>query len=86
MNKSSVIHARIEPRTKAAAEKVLTRLGLSPTEAIRIFYTQITLRQGIPFVVDIPNDLTASTLRKSRKGQDVETFETPDAMVASWRK
>jgi DNA-damage-inducible protein J len=86
MNKSSVIHARIEPRTKMAAERVLTRLGLSPTEAIRIFYTQITLRRGLPFAVDIPNELTASTLRKSRKGQDVDKFASADAMFASWQK
>ena len=86
MNKSSVIHARIEPRTKTAAERVLSRLGLSPTEAIRIFYTQITLRQGLPFSVDIPNELTASTLRKSRKGQEVEAFASTDAMSASWQK
>lgn len=86
MIKSAVIHARIEPCTKTAAERVLTRLGLSPTEAIRLFYTQITLRQGLPFSVEIPNDLTAKTLRKSKEGQETETFETADEMFASWQK
>jgi len=85
MNKTSVIHARIEPKTKAAAEKVLHRLGLTPTEAIRIFYRQITLRQGLPFSVHIPNDLTAQTLDKSRSGKDVESFDSLDAMVESWK-
>jgi antitoxin component of RelBE/YafQ-DinJ toxin-antitoxin module len=51
-----------------------------------MFYTQITLRQGIPFAVDIPNDLTAGTLRKSRKGEEVETFANADALIASWQK
>ncbi|MCP4371982.1 MAG: type II toxin-antitoxin system antitoxin, RelB/DinJ family, partial [Deltaproteobacteria bacterium] len=47
MNKSAIIHARIEPRTKKKAEDVLKKLGMSPTEAIRIFYTQICLKGGL---------------------------------------
>ena len=47
--KTSVIHARIEPQTKKKAEEVLLKLGLTPTEAIRIFYKQISLRSGLPF-------------------------------------
>lgn len=85
MNKSAVIHARIEPKTKASAEKVLHKLGLSPTEAIRIFYKQITLHQGLPFPVHIPNELTAETLRKSRSGKEVKEFDSLDEMVASWK-
>ena len=61
MNKAAVIHARIEPGMKASAERVLHKLGLSPTEAIRIFYNQITLRQGLPFSVHIPNEMTERT-------------------------
>ena len=34
----------MEPGTKRGAESVLLELGLSPTEAIRIFYRQIVLR------------------------------------------
>ena len=86
MNKAAVIHARIEPGTKASAEKVLRKLGLSPTEAIRIFYRQITLRKGLPFPVEIPNELTKRTLDKSQAGLEIETFNTPDEMFASWDK
>jgi DNA-damage-inducible protein J len=86
MNKAAVIHARIEPEMKSSAERVLRKLGLSPTEAIRIFYRQITLRQGLPFGVHLPNKLTETTLIKSRKGVDVEQFESPDAMFVSWDK
>jgi DNA-damage-inducible protein J len=67
MNKSSVIHARVEPATKQQAEKVLRKLGLSPTAAIRIFYQQICLHKGIPFQILIPNKVTLRTLEKSRK-------------------
>jgi DNA-damage-inducible protein J len=86
MNKSAVVHARIEPKTKASAERVLQRLGLSPTEAIRIFYRQITLRGGIPFPIHVPNKLTEKTLAKSRSGREIQQFDSLDEMFASWDK
>ena len=84
--KSAVVHARIEPATKRAAEGVLARLGITPTEAIRVFYRQIALRKGLPFAVAIPNARTAATLHKSRRGQEIEAFATADAMFESWEK
>ena len=84
--KSAVIHARIEPETKREAEDILAKLGITPTEAIRIFYRQISLRKGLPFPVAVPNARTAATLRKSRDGQEIEAFDTLDAMVGSWEK
>ena len=86
MNKTAIIHARVEPRTKKKAEGVLRKLGMSPTEAIRLFYTQICLRGGLPFRVLIPNDLTKETLDRSAKGQDVEAFDSLDEMFESWEK
>ena len=32
------------------------------------------------------NDLTKETLNKSAKGQDVESFDSPDEMFESWEK
>ena len=84
--KTAIVHARIDPETKRSAERVLERLGVSPTEAIRILYRLITLRRGLPFAVEIPNDLTASTLQKSRKGLEVEHFTTLEGMFESWKK
>ena len=84
--KTSAVHARIEPQTKEKAEEILRNLGLTPTEAIRIFYKQISLRGGLPFSVAIPNKLTVSTLEKSRRGEDVQDFESLEAMFDSWKK
>jgi DNA-damage-inducible protein J len=84
--KTAVVHARLEPQTKRKAEGVLHRLGISPTEAIRIFYRQISLRGGLPFAVEIPNERTATTLEKSRKGEDVTEFDSLDDMFESWEK
>jgi DNA-damage-inducible protein J len=84
--KTAIIHARIEPSTKRSAEGVLQRLGLSPTEAIRMFYRQITLRGGLPFAVAIPNEQTAATLEKSRRGEEIEEFADVDQLFKSWDK
>ena len=84
--KTSAVHARIEQQTKEKVEEILRNLGLTPTEAIRIFYKQISLRGGLPFSVAIPNKLTASTLEKSRCGKDIQEFESLEAMFDSWKK
>lgn len=86
MSKSAIIHARIEIKTKKKAEAVLNRLGLSPTEAIRLFYHQICLRSGLPFPVNMPNAETTEVLRKSKNGEDVETFDSLDEMFRTWSK
>ena len=58
------IQARIEPGLKAAAETIFTKLGLSSTEAIRLFYKQVELREGLPFPVEIPNKKTIAAMRQ----------------------
>jgi antitoxin component of RelBE/YafQ-DinJ toxin-antitoxin module len=60
--------------------------GNSKLQAIRMFHRLITLRQGLPFAVAIPNEPTAATLEKSRRGKDVREFESLDAMFESWEK
>lgn len=84
--KTAIVHARIEPQTKREAEGVLRKLGMTPTEAIRVFYTQISLHGGLPFPVQVPNRVTASTLKKSRRGEGVEEFSGLDEMFESWEK
>ncbi len=84
MNHSAVIHARIDSSTKEAVERVLNSLGLTPTEAIRLFYRQIAMRGEFPLELRVPNDLTASTLSKADRGEDVEGFDSVDELYASW--
>ena len=86
MAKSAFVHARIESGTKRRAEDVLRALGLSPTEAIRLFYHQICLRSGVPFSVQVPNPLTRRTLTKSRAGKEIHAFESLNDLFASWEK
>jgi len=86
MSRSAVVHARIDQATKTATEKVLDTLGMTPTEAIRLFYRQIAIRKSFPLELHVPNKLTASVLAKSDKNQDIETFDTAPGLYASWDK
>ena len=82
--KTAAVHSRIQPEIKEQAEEILQRLGLSPTEAIRMFYTQITLRNGLPFNVAIPNNETANALEDSRNGRNLERFDSTNELFESW--
>lgn len=44
------INVRIDAETKAQAEAVLSKIGLAPSDAIRMLYRQVIMRQGLPFM------------------------------------
>jgi DNA-damage-inducible protein J len=71
MIKTTTVRARIEPHLKKEAENVLGALGLSATQAITLFYRQVTLRKGLPFDVVIPNAATRKTLESTDAGRDL---------------
>jgi DNA-damage-inducible protein J len=83
--KTAAVHSRIQPEIKEQAEGILQRLGLSPTEAIRMFYTQIALRNGLPFDVSIPNNETTKALEDSRSGRNLERFNSTEELFESWQ-
>jgi DNA-damage-inducible protein J len=58
MTKTTMIHARVPLDLKEDVAKILKELGLSATEAITLFYSQVKLRKGLPFPVQIPNKET----------------------------
>ena len=71
MGKTTTIRARIEPDLKNEVDSILTQLGLTASETIHLLYRQIKMRQGLPFDVHIPNDLTEKTLKMSKAASSV---------------
>ncbi len=84
MSQTAVIHARIDPATKAATERILESIGLTPTEAIRLLYRQIAMRGEFPVELRTPNADTARALSMADKGEDVEIFDSIEELYASW--
>jgi DNA-damage-inducible protein J len=67
--KSASVHARTRPTLKAQAEAVLGNLGISNSEAIEIFFSQIALKKCLPFEVRIPNKTMRKAVRELRTGR-----------------
>lgn len=61
MKKTATVRARIEPDLKSKAEHIFQELGLSTTQAITLFYKQVELKNGLPFDITIPNEITRKT-------------------------
>ena len=85
MAKTETIRARMEPDLKHKAESVLADLGLNPTAAITLFYRQITLHQGLPFDVRIPNSTTREALRQSHAREDLNEYASLDELKTAIR-
>ena len=82
MAKTEMIRARVEPDLKQDAEAVLNKLGMTPTEAITLFYKQVKLHRGLPFPVRIPNKETIRAIKETRAGRGLKRFPS----VAAWKK
>ena len=86
MAKTSTVQARIDPILKQDAEKVLARIGLNSTAAITMFYSQITLHQGLPFEAKIPNAETREAIAEARSGKSLKKYASADEMFADFDK
>ncbi len=80
MPRTATIQARIDPKIKAKAQEILSTLHISMSEAISMYLTQVTLQKGIPFDLKIPNELTAETIRKSERGEELHQVNTVDEL------
>jgi len=85
MSKTEMIRARVEPDLKQAAESVLKELGLTPTEAITLFYKQVTLKHGLPFAVELPNAETRAAMQDAIDGRNLTEWEDLEALKAANR-
>jgi DNA-damage-inducible protein J len=84
MRKTATVHARIDPEIKKQSEQVLQTLGLTPTDAVRLLYRQIAIRNEFPLELRVPNALTARTLDLTDAGEALESFESLEDFKKSW--
>lgn len=75
---TQMIHTRIDPNLKQKAELVFSALGINTTEAIRMFLTQVTLKQGLPFEVKIPNKETIKAMEELRTNKNLKSYSTEE--------
>lgn len=71
MLKTATVRARIQPDLKDHVEHLFAKLGLTITEAITLFFKQVELRKGLPFSIEIPNDITEQTFKDTDAGKNL---------------
>jgi DNA-damage-inducible protein J len=85
MAKTAMIRARTSPDLKSDVEGILKKLGLTTTEAINLFFSQVKLHKGIPFEVRIPNKTTLKTFKKTDEGRELVKCKDADDMFKKLR-
>ena len=76
MAKTEMIRARVEPGLKREAETLFSELGLTTTEAITLFYKQVTVHRGLPFDVRLPNAETIEALQQAQDGEGLTEYRS----------
>lgn len=71
MAATAFVRARIDETLKVEAAAVLADMGLTVSDVVRIVLTKVAKEKALPFEMRVPNKLTARTLVKSERGEDV---------------
>ena len=71
MANTSVVYARIDTQLKTNAEAILERLGITPSGAIQMLYSQIVLQKGMPFDLKLPEDHPVAIGGMTREELDI---------------
>ena len=71
MAATAFVRARIDETLKKEAAAVLDDMGLTVSDVVRIVLTKIAKEKALPFKMHVPNKLTAQTLAKSERGEDI---------------
>ena len=55
MRKTEVYQVRLDSQEKKQAFAVFKQLGISPAQAVRLFFKQVVLTKSIPFAIENQN-------------------------------
>ena len=66
MPSTTMVHVRVDEETKAQATQTLATLGLSVSDAVRLFLKRVVIEQGLPISLKIPNVETRAAMEEAR--------------------
>jgi DNA-damage-inducible protein J len=81
MPSQNVVRARIDTDLKNEASAVLSKMGLSVSDAIRMMLVRVATEQKLPFDVKVPNLETQAAIREARAGKGMR-FSSIEALMA----
>jgi DNA-damage-inducible protein J len=83
-----MVHVRVDENIKAQASETLASMGLSVSDAVRVFLTRVVADKQLPFALKAPN---AETLEAMAEADEMihtrrARFATADALIDDLQK
>ncbi|MCP5226320.1 MAG: type II toxin-antitoxin system RelB/DinJ family antitoxin [Thauera sp.] len=77
-----MLHIRIDDETKTQATEALAAMGLSMSDAVRIFLKRVVNDQAFPLELKVPNAETRAAMEEARAMMKARQarFESTDAL------
>ncbi len=66
MPNTSMIHVRVDDDVKSQASDALAAMGLSVSDAVRIFLKRVVNDQAFPLELKVPNAATRAAMQEAR--------------------
>lgn len=88
MAQSSMLHIRVDDETKTQATEALAAMGLSMSDAVRIFLKRVVNDQAFPLELKVPNAETRAAMEEARAMMKARQarFESTDALFDELEK
>lgn len=88
MAQSSMLHIRIDDETKTQATAALAAMGLSMSDAVRIFLKRVVNDQAFPLELKVPNAETRAAMEEARAMMKARQarFESADTLLDELEK
>lgn len=80
MANTTAVYARIDTDLKENAENILQQLGISPSSAIQMLYSQIVLTRSMPLKLELPSRKPTSIGAMSRAELDAELMKGVESL------
>ena len=62
---TTMVHVRVNEQVKAQASEALASMGLSVSDAVRVFLTRIAAEKQLPFALKVPNAETRAAMAEA---------------------
>lgn len=66
MSATTMVHVRVDEHIKTQATETLAAMGLTVSDAIRVFLTRVVAEQQLPFALKAPNADTRAAMKEAR--------------------
>ena len=80
MAANALVQARIKKEIKEEATVVLSAMGLTVSDAVRLLLTRVAREHILPFDPLIPNEKTIAAMKEARQG-GLKSFDTVEALM-----